>query len=132
MPTEKAFALKCGNVLHYRCLTGEPKMFLNLACARRDSFFPLLALDEIENVFLTMRQHALCSSNPSTAQVQMNRCSLLNLNSETFAARAMRDGIRIGDFETAFLQVIAVVEHRTADEKRTLWVDNHAHVRGLN
>jgi hypothetical protein len=32
---------------------------LNLARARRDSFFPLLALDEIENVFLTMCQHAL-------------------------------------------------------------------------
>ena len=28
---------------------------------------------------------------------------------ETFAARAVRDGVRVGDFKTAFLQVFAVV-----------------------
>ena len=28
---------------------------------------------------------------------------------ETFAARAVRDGVRVGDFKTAFLQVFAVI-----------------------
>ena len=37
----------------------------------------------------------------------------------------MRDRVRVRDFETAFLQVIAVIEHRTADEECALWIDNH-------
>ena len=59
MPAEDAFALKCGKVLHHRSLARKPKMPLNLARARCDAFSALLALDEIENVFLTMRQHTL-------------------------------------------------------------------------
>ena len=38
------------------------------------------------------------------------------LNGETFAARAMSDGIRIGDFEAAFLQIFAEIEHGAAHE----------------
>ena len=59
MAIEEAFAFECGNVLHHRRLARKPKMLLNLARARRDAFFPLLALDEIENAFLTTCQHAL-------------------------------------------------------------------------
>ena len=33
------------------------------------------------------------------------------LDRETFAARAVRDGVRVGDLEAAFLQVLAVIEH---------------------
>ena len=44
----------------------------------------------------------------------------------------MRDRIRIGDFETAFLQVFAVIEDRTADEECALWIDNQTHVGGWN
>ena len=29
---------------------------------------------------------------------------------ETFAARTVRDRVRVGDFESAFLQVLAVIE----------------------
>jgi hypothetical protein len=35
---------------------------------------------------------------------------------ETLAARAVRDRIRISDFETALLQVFTVIEDRAADE----------------
>jgi len=51
---------------------------------------------------------------------------------ETLAARAVRDRIRIGDFETAFLQVFAVIEDRTANEECALWIDNQTHVGGWN
>ena len=50
------------------------------------------------------------------------------LNGEAFAAGAMGDCVGVGDFETAFLQVFAVIEHRAADEERALWIDNQAHV----
>jgi len=59
MPIEKAFALERGNVLHDRCLAGETKMTLDFARAWRNPFLALLALDKIENVFLTVRQHGL-------------------------------------------------------------------------
>jgi len=58
----------------------------------------------------------------------MNRYNSLVLNSEAFAAGTMGDGVRVGDFEAAFLQVFAVVEHRAADEERALWIDNDTHV----
>ena len=35
--------------------------------------------------------------------------AILRLNRETFSARAVRDGVRVGDFKTAFLQVVAVI-----------------------
>jgi len=37
-------------------------------------------------------------------------------NRETFAAGAMRDGVWIGDFEAAFLQIFAVIEYGTANK----------------
>jgi len=44
----------------------------------------------------------------------------------------MRDRIRVGDFETAFLQVLAVIEDRTADEECALWIDNQTHIGSWN
>ena len=49
---KKSFFLQRGNVLHHRRLAGEPEMTLDFARARGDAFFPLLPLDEIENVSL--------------------------------------------------------------------------------
>ncbi len=59
MALEKSFPLEGGEVLHYRSLTGETKMALDLARARGDSFFALLALDKIEDALLSFRQHEL-------------------------------------------------------------------------
>src|ERR1700730_4771382 len=53
-------------------------------------------------------------------------------NRETLAAGAMGDRVRVGDFEAALLQIFAVIEHRSADEERALWIDNQAHVGGWN
>lgn len=47
---------------------------------------------------------------------------------EAFTARAVRDGVRIGDFEASFLQVLAVIEHRAADEERAFGIDNQPHI----
>ena len=44
----------------------------------------------------------------------------------------MRDRIRVGDFKTAFLQVFAVIEDRTADEECALGIDNQTHIGGWN
>lgn len=38
------------------------------------------------------------------------------LNGETFAARAVSDSVGIRDFEAAFLQIFAVIEHGAANE----------------
>ena len=54
---KKTFAFERSNVLHHRCLARESEVPLNLARAWRDSFFALLALDKIENVFLALSQH---------------------------------------------------------------------------
>src|SRR5215467_8432033 len=51
---EKSFFLERGDVLHHRCLTGKPKMTLDFTRARRDAFLALLALDEIQNFFLSV------------------------------------------------------------------------------
>src|ERR1700730_15771280 len=51
--------------------------------------------------------------------------------SETFATGAMRDGIRVGHFEAAFLQIVAVIEKRTAHEQRAFRIDNHARTRAF-
>src|ERR1051325_7512134 len=55
VPLEKSFLLERRDVLHRRSLTGEPKMTLDFACARGESAVALLALDEIQNFFLTIR-----------------------------------------------------------------------------
>ena len=47
---------------------------------------------------------------------------------ETFTARAVRDCVRIGDFETTLLEVLAVIEHRAADEKCALWIDDQSDI----
>jgi hypothetical protein len=55
MTIEKPFALERVKVLHDRCLTGEAKMFLDLARARGHAFLALLTLDKIEDAFLPLR-----------------------------------------------------------------------------
>ena len=44
----------------------------------------------------------------------------------------MRHSIRIGDFESAFLQIFAEIEQRAADEKRTLGIDDDADILRLH
>ncbi len=44
----------------------------------------------------------------------------------------MSNRIRVRDFEAAFLQVLAVIEYRSADKERALWIDNETDVRGRN
>ena len=54
---EKPLSLQRSNVLHHRCLAGEPKMTLDFACAGRDPLLALLALNKIKNASLPLRQH---------------------------------------------------------------------------
>lgn len=44
----------------------------------------------------------------------------------------MRHRIWIGDFESTFLQVVTVIQERSADEKRAFWIDHHSDVRRLH
>ena len=57
MPIEKPFAFQRGDVLHHRCLTGEPEMILDFARARGDSGVALLALNKVKNASLPLSQH---------------------------------------------------------------------------
>src|SRR6267143_2757547 len=52
--------------------------------------------------------------------------------SEALAAGTMGDRIRIRYFESSFLQVIAVIQERSAHKKRTLRIDDHANIRRLD
>jgi hypothetical protein len=56
---QDSFSFERGDVLHHRRLTGESKVALDLARARRDSFVALLSLDEIEDASLSISQHEL-------------------------------------------------------------------------
>src|SRR5438874_9020103 len=58
VPVEKTFSLQCRDVLHYRCLAGEPEMILDFARARRNAFFALLALNKIKHAPLPVGEHA--------------------------------------------------------------------------
>jgi hypothetical protein len=58
VPVEKTFPLQGREVLHYRCLAGEPEMTLDFARARRNAFFPLLALNKIQHAPLPVGKHA--------------------------------------------------------------------------
>src|SRR3954453_4668085 len=58
VPVEKTLSLQCRDVLHHRCLTGEPEVSLEFACARGDAFFPLLTLEEIKHAPLPVGEHA--------------------------------------------------------------------------
>src|SRR4051794_3642624 len=57
MAVDKTFPLECVEVLHDRRLTGEAEVLLNLARTRRDSFLALFALNESEDVSLTIGEH---------------------------------------------------------------------------
>src|SRR6266403_701194 len=48
------FSLQHAEVLHDRGLTGEAEMILDFSGARGDSFFPLLTLNEIEDLLLPL------------------------------------------------------------------------------
>src|ERR1043166_8314256 len=129
MPIEETFALEGGDVLHNRGLTGEAEMTLDLARARRDSLFPLLALDKIENVFLTIGQHPTMigeGDQCSSSNEQMRPWS----DREALATGAMCDRVRVRAFEPALLPVAAIIEHRTADEECALWIDHQTHIGG--
>ena len=54
---EKSLSLEGIEVLHDRGLTGESKMLLDFAGARRDPFLSLLALDEAEDFLLSAGEH---------------------------------------------------------------------------
>src|SRR6266513_878517 len=58
VPVEKTFSLQSRDVLHHRCLAGEPEMTLDFASARRNAFFPLLALNKIKHAPLSVGKHA--------------------------------------------------------------------------
>jgi hypothetical protein len=58
VPVEKTFSLQRRDVLHHRRLAGEPEMILNFARARRNAFFPLLALNKIKHAPLPVGEHA--------------------------------------------------------------------------
>ena len=53
-------------------------------------------------------------------------------SAETLAAGTVGGGIRVGDLEAAFLEVVAEIEHRAADEERALGIDDHADARGFH
>jgi hypothetical protein len=57
VPVEKTFSLKCGDVLHHRCLAGEPEMILDFACARRNTFLALFTLNKIKHAPLPVGEH---------------------------------------------------------------------------
>ena len=44
----------------------------------------------------------------------------------------MRDRVGVGDLEPAFLQVVAIIEERSADKKGTLWINDHADIGRLH
>ena len=44
----------------------------------------------------------------------------------------MGNGIRISDLETAFLEVVAVIQERSAYEKRTFRIDHHTDIGRLH
>src|SRR2546423_3429036 len=51
---------------------------------------------------------------------------------EALTAGTMRDGVRVGDLEPPFLQVVAIIEERTADEERAFRIDHDADVGRLH
>ena len=69
-----------------------------------------------ENACPTIRPPA--SSMPATSRS----------GSEAFAAGAMRDGIRVGNFKTAFLQIVTEIEHGAADEECALGIDHNPNI----
>ena len=44
----------------------------------------------------------------------------------------MCDRVRVRDFEAALLQVLAEIEHGTADEECALWIDDQTDIGGWN
>ena len=44
----------------------------------------------------------------------------------------MRDRVRVRDFESAFLQIFAEIQNRTAYKERAFRIDHDPHVTGLN
>ena len=57
MPFEQTLPLERSDVLHDGCLAGKTEMLLDFAGARRQTFVPLFALNEIQNIFLSGCEH---------------------------------------------------------------------------
>src|SRR6185369_2408939 len=47
---------------------------------------------------------------------------------KTFAAGTMRDCVWVRHLEPALLQIFAEIEHRSAHEKRALWINHDTHI----
>src|SRR5262249_37177733 len=93
MPIEKPFSFQCCDVLHYRCLTGEPEMILDFARARRHSRLALLALDEIENASLSLCQHVAESLNSFGQASSNEHCTRLSFRA-ILRLRTVRSGFQ--------------------------------------
>jgi hypothetical protein len=50
------------------------------------------------------------------------------LSRKTFATGAVSDSVGIGDFESPFLKIIAVVKFRTAHKESAFWIDDDAYI----
>ena len=44
----------------------------------------------------------------------------------------MRGRVRIGHLKSAFLQIIAKIQDRTADKKRAFWINHNANIAALD
>jgi len=80
-------------------------------------FLGVLATVEGGNAKVAFALRAETSARCEEWKVAITKTFVRNfLNGETFAARAVSDGIGVRHFEAAFLQIIAVIEHGAADE----------------
>jgi hypothetical protein len=62
----------------------------------------------------------------------MNRYEGIVFKPRNFRRKSNVRRIRVRDFETALLQVIAVIEYRTADKECAFWIDNQTDIGGWN
>jgi hypothetical protein len=90
VPIQKSLSLQCGDVLHHRRLAGEPKMILDLARARRDTFLALLALNEIKDASLPLCQHEAQSFKPDDKASSNEHSSLLSFRAKSRLQRSRR------------------------------------------
>src|SRR2546428_3393025 len=122
MTIDKTFALQRAKILHDRCLAGETEMILDFTRTWRDAFFPLFVLNEIEDVFLTICQHALSSPEPMIVQVQMNIIIACSHGAPWHAPPAFTEFRRGGQSEAATISTIGIVvlqaEWSSASDKR--------------
>jgi hypothetical protein len=69
------------------------------------------------------------SKSAKERQVTVTKIFRRNLlDRETLASGTVSNRVQISELEAALLQVLAVIEHRAADKKRAVRVDNQANV----